>query len=96
VEHILPQYEDIYFETIMKNLHSDGICIVGTPNITASTYASECSRMGHINLFSQERLSDTLKKYFHQAFSFGMNDEIVHTGYAPMAHYIFCLACHKK
>lgn len=96
IEHILPEYEELYFETIMNNLEKDGMCIVGTPNITASAYASEMSKMGHVNMYSQERLVGVMKQYFHQAFAFGMNDEIVHTGYAPMAHYIFCLGCHRK
>ncbi|NGX59978.1 MAG: Ubiquinone biosynthesis O-methyltransferase [Chlamydiae bacterium] len=96
VEHILPQYEETYFETVIKNLDSDGICMIGTPNETSSPYASEYSKLGHVNLFSQQRLAAAIKKYFHQAFSFGLNDEIVHTGYAPMAHYLLCVGCHKK
>ncbi len=96
IEHILPEYEDIYFQTIMDNLDANGMCIIGTPNITSAPYASEMSQIGHVNMYSQERLAAALKKYFHQVFSFGMNDEIVHTGYAPMAHYIFCVCCHKK
>jgi hypothetical protein len=39
---------------------------------------------------------DTLQalmiRYFENVFMFGMNDEIVHTGYAPMCHYIWALA----
>ena len=80
----------------MDNLDANGMCIIGTPNITSAPYASEMSQIGHVNMYSQERLAAALKKYFHQVFSFGMNDEIVHTGYAPMAHYIFCVCCHKK
>jgi len=25
-----------------------------------------------------------------------MNDEVVHTGFAPMAHYVMVLCCGKK
>ena len=25
-----------------------------------------------------------------------MNDEVVHTGFAPMAHYLFAVCCQKK
>jgi hypothetical protein len=25
-----------------------------------------------------------------------MNDEVVHTGYAPMAHYLLILCCGKR
>ncbi len=96
IEHILPEYEDLYFQTILNNLTENGICVIGTPNITAAPYASKASEMGHVNLYSQERLKTELKKYFHQVFPFGMNDETMHTGFGSMAHYLICVACHKK
>lgn len=96
VEHIYPQHEALYFETIAKNLKKEGRAIIGTPNITAAPYASEASNLGHVNLFRQERLKATLEQYFHHVFPFGINDEIVHTGYSPMAHYVICLACQRK
>ncbi|QVL57840.1 MAG: methyltransferase domain-containing protein [Simkaniaceae bacterium] len=96
VEHILPEYENLYFETVVKNLTSNGIAVIGTPNITASPYASKASELGHVNLFTQERLISKLKESFHQVLPFGINDEIVHTGFSSMAHYLVCVACHKK
>jgi hypothetical protein len=27
---------------------------------------------------------------------FSMNDEVIHTGYYPMAHYLMALACHRR
>jgi hypothetical protein len=27
--------------------------------------------------------------YFRNVFMFGMNDEVVHTGYGPMCHYLW-------
>jgi 2-polyprenyl-3-methyl-5-hydroxy-6-metoxy-1,4-benzoquinol methylase len=96
VEHIYPKHEKVYFETIMNNLSEDGIAIIGTPNITSASYASKASQLGHVNLFSQNRLKETLEGYFHNVFPFGMNDETLHTGYAPMCHYIFCLACNRR
>jgi len=96
IEHILPQQEKKLFKTIVNNLHNDGFCLIGTPNITASKYQSEPSRVGHVNLFSAQRLRDTMKKYFKNVFLFGMNDEVVHTGFYPMCHYIIALGCGKK
>jgi len=96
VEHIYSDHEKTYFDTIFNNLSENGICVVGTPNSTSSVYASEASMLGHVNLFSQQRLIEVMKNYFHQVFCFGINDEIVHTGFAPMAHYLICIGCHKK
>ncbi len=93
VEHILAIHENEYFDTLHKNLTAHGVCVVGTPNITSDCYASLGSKMGHVNLFSQERLQETLGKYFAHVFPFGMNDEVVHTGFAPMSHYLICVCC---
>jgi len=96
VEHIQPDSESRFFETIVKNLGSDGIGIVGTPNITSVPYASPASQAGHVNMFSAQRLKSTMEHYFHNVFIFGINDEIVHTGFAAMAHYLICLGCYLK
>jgi len=68
----------------------------GTPNETASCYASEFSKIGHVNLFTAERLTELLCAYFHNVFLFGMNDEVLHTGFHPMCHYLLALGCSKK
>jgi cyclopropane fatty-acyl-phospholipid synthase-like methyltransferase len=96
IEHIAPENEGRFFETVTANLKPDSYCIIGTPNITASQYASEQSRKGHVNLFSAERLRDAVSKYFKNVFTFGMNDEVVHTGFYPMSHYLFVLGCSKR
>ncbi len=96
IEHIPAEQEGLFFRTVIDNMGEDGICIVGTPNITASAYASPASQIGHINLYSADRLASVFRKYFHTVFQFGINDEVVHTGYAPMAHYIVCVGCYKK
>lgn len=96
VEHILPEFEEMYFSTAVNNLHRDGICVIGTPNITSSPYASECSKLGHVNMYTQEQLVKVLRQYFHQVLPFGMNDEVVHTGYAAMSHYLICVCFNKK
>ena len=41
-------------------------------------------------------LKKTMQVHFHNVFMFLMNDEVVHTGYHPMAHYIIALGAHKK
>jgi len=96
IEHIPKESEKEMFEGIVNNLSNDGYCIVGTPNITASVYASSPSKVGHINLFDAERLRDAMSKYFKNVFMFGMNDEVVHTGFYPMCQYLLVIGCNKK
>lgn len=96
IEHIPLELEDGFFRTALDNMGGDGVLIVGTPNITASAHASPFSQLGHINLYSADRLAATFKRYFHTVFQFGMSDEVVHTGYAAMAHYIICVGCYRK
>jgi 2-polyprenyl-3-methyl-5-hydroxy-6-metoxy-1,4-benzoquinol methylase len=96
IEHILPEHETSFLDTLADNLAADGFCIIGTPNETASVYASERSRVGHVNLYTADRLTRSLRRYFHNVFIFGMNDEVVHTGFHPMCHYLFALACGKR
>lgn len=96
VEHIMPDVEHRFFEAVVANLHADGIAVIGTPNATSAAYASAASQAGHVNLFDHKRLRTTMERHFHNVFLFSMNDEIVHTGYAPMAHFLFAVACNKK
>lgn len=96
IEHIFLENESLFFQTVYKNLKEDGIVVIGTPNKTAEAYASEASNAGHVNLYTQERLQKKLLEYFHQALCFGINDEVVHTGFGNMCHYLFCVAFHKR
>lgn len=96
IEHIEPENENLFLETVLDNLNDNGFAVIGTPNITASPYASEASMIGHINLYDHQRLKDLFRKGFYNVFLFGMNDEVVHTGFLPMCHYIFIVACNKR
>jgi len=53
------------------------------------------SKIGHINLYSYDRLRSFMEKYFYHVFMFSMNDEVVHTGFGAMAHYIFAVGVDK-
>ena len=96
IEHIYPNREKQFFRQACASLSRYGICIVGTPNKTAATYASATSRIGHINLYTGDRIQETLQKYFHRTFLFGVNDEVVHTGFHDMAHYLIGIGVCKK
>lgn len=96
IEHIPRDMENRYCGVLADSLKYDGVAIVGTPSIMMSPYASETSKAGHINLYDHKRLYELMAKYFYNVFIFSMNDEVVHTGFAPMACYIFALCCNKK
>ena len=61
------------------------------PSLESQIYASEGSKIGHVNCQSGDVLKNNLKKYFHNVFIFSMSDEVVHTGFTPMAHYLLAL-----
>lgn len=96
LEHIEPEREKFFLDNLYKAVAEHGIAIIGMPNIYASVYASFISRQGHINLKNAESLKKCLNPYFHNIFIFSMNDEVVHTGFTPMAHYIIALCAAKK
>ena len=73
---------------IIKTLKDHGVFIVGMPSLESQVYASEANRLSHINCQSSEQLTRKLKEYFHHVFSFGMNDEVLHTGFGKMCHYL--------
>lgn len=96
IEHLDAPIEKAFMENSVGCLKKDGVYILGTPNITADKYATERSRIQHINLKSHKTLRSLLEKYFTNVFVFSMNDEVVHTGYYPMAHYLFAIGVGKK
>jgi SAM-dependent methyltransferase len=92
LEHVSPDAEATVVEHIVRCLRDDGVLITGTPNRTASQYASPASEALHINLKTMDELRALMERYFTNVFMFGMNDEVLHTGFAPMCHYIWSLA----
>lgn len=91
IEHIPQKNETTFIKNIVSSLVDDAVLIVGTPNITANEYASPASKEGHINLKSADTLKQLLLQSFHNVFIFSMNDEVVHTGYSPMSHYLLAM-----
>lgn len=91
IEHLNPRQE----EQVMKNMvasyakKEDAVMIIGTPNLSAAKYASPQSEALHINLKSYDTLKELLGRYFYNVFMFDMNDEVLHTGYAPMCQYLW-------
>ena len=91
IEHIYPLHEDAFMAKIAGALEPNGTLVIGTPNITSDQYASAVSRRGHVNLFDADRLQELALRHFNSVFLFSANDEVVHTGFSPMAHYLIAL-----
>lgn len=96
IEHIPPEKEAAFMQNIASSLKDDAVCIIGCPNKTAEKYASEGSRLAHVNLKRGAELKELMLEYFEYAFLFGMNDEVLHTGYSDMAHYVICMGVGRK
>jgi SAM-dependent methyltransferase len=96
IEHIRAEDEDRFMAHIVQSLTGLGVCIIGTPSLESQTHASAGSKAGHINCKNAQGLRDLMLRHFHEAFIFSMNDEVVHTGFYAMAHYLFALAVGKR
>ncbi len=96
LEHITEADEDKFIKNIIASLSKTGVAIFGMPSLESQAYASPQSKAGHVNCKSGEALKQTLERYFSTVFIFSMNDEVVHTGFYPMAHYLLAVACHRR
>jgi 2-polyprenyl-3-methyl-5-hydroxy-6-metoxy-1,4-benzoquinol methylase len=96
IEHIPVDQERLFLRHLRDSLSEDGVLIIGTPSLESQAYASPQSKIGHVNCKSGRTLKALLEQYFHAVFLFSMNDEVVHTGFYPMAHYLFALCCRPK
>ena len=96
LEHILPKDEDIFIKNSIASINENGIFIAGMPSVESQLYASKQSKEGHVNCKSGEKFKEEMKKYFHNVFLFSMNDEVIHTGFAPMSQYVIVLCTGKK
>lgn len=95
-EHIPPERETLFIRNILASLSPEGKLLVGIPSKTSQKFASASSRVGHVNCKDGPELRELFLRFFHQVHSFSMNDEIVHTGFPGMAHYLFVLASGQR
>lgn len=96
IEHIEPKVEKKFTGNIVQSLTPHGALVLGCPSIQSQTYASPPSKAGHVNCKDGAGMKALLSHFFHNVFVFSMNDEVVHTGYFPMAHYLIGLGCGRK
>lgn len=96
IEHIAQADEDRFIRNIVASVDAPGVVMIGLPSLESQAYASPLSKVGHVNCKSAPDLRALMLKYFHDVFIFSMNDEIVHTGFYPLAHYLFALCVGKR
>ena len=98
----LPYYDAVYCldlfehiadeELLLTRLYSCApVCVIGTPSLESQKYASKLSIEGHVNCKSGEELRASCLNHWTHVFMFSANDEVVHTGFSPMAHYLFAV-----
>jgi 2-polyprenyl-3-methyl-5-hydroxy-6-metoxy-1,4-benzoquinol methylase len=96
LEHIPKKSEDIFLTNFCLSLKDNGCAVIGMPSLESQIHASPGSREGHVNCKSGNELQALLFQYFDHVFLFSMNDEVVHTGFSKMAHYLLALCISPK
>jgi 2-polyprenyl-3-methyl-5-hydroxy-6-metoxy-1,4-benzoquinol methylase len=96
LEHINPADEPVFMSNLVGSLAPHGAVVLGMPSLESQAYASPNSKAGHVNCKSLPDFKQMMARYFHNVFMFSMNDEVVHTGYHRMAHYLLALGCEGK
>jgi hypothetical protein len=91
LEHTHPSEQGSFLSNIYSSLTPYGVAIFGMPSTESQVYASAGSKAGHVNCQSGEELKKNPKEYFQDVFIFSMSNEVVHTGFTPMAHYLLAL-----
>jgi 2-polyprenyl-3-methyl-5-hydroxy-6-metoxy-1,4-benzoquinol methylase len=96
LEHIPREQENLFLGNMAASLQEHGICIVGSPSLESQPYASPPSKAGHVNCKSGPEMREVMSRFYHNVLLFSMNDEVMHTGYHAMAHYLFAVCCGPK
>lgn len=96
LEHIPEEFEDRFVQNALQSLLPNGAAIIGMPSLESQKYASPQSKEGHVNCKSGKIFKRFMEKYFNNVFLFSMNDEVVHTGFSPMAHYLLAVCSNLK
>ncbi len=96
LEHIAPLDEEAFLTNALAPLEDTGVAIIGIPSLESQVHASPQSRAGHANCKSGGDFKKAMERYFNSVFIFSMNDEVVHTGYFPMAQYLLAVCAHLR
>lgn len=87
LEHIPSHRENDFLRNVTASLVPHGTLIVGVPSLESAQYGSRLSKESHINCKTEQGLREVMRWHFKTVLMFGMNDEVVHTGFGPMCHY---------
>jgi 2-polyprenyl-3-methyl-5-hydroxy-6-metoxy-1,4-benzoquinol methylase len=96
IEHIPAEKERLFVGNMVQSLNPNGMALLGSPSLHSQAYASPGSKAGHINCKDEQGMRSLMGQFFHNVFIFSMNDEVIHTGFTPMAHYLWALGCHRR
>jgi len=96
LEHVEASDEDLFLRNLCASLIPDALVVIGMPSLESQTHACSASKEGHVNCKTGEGLRETLGRHFAQVLSFSMNDEVVHTGFEPMAHYLLTVCSQPR
>lgn len=96
LEHISKSDEERFLGNIVHSLVNEGVLLIGTPSLESQVHASKYSKEGHVNCKSHKELRQLMLHFFHNVFIFSMNDEVVHTGFYPMAQYLIALCAGRR
>jgi 2-polyprenyl-3-methyl-5-hydroxy-6-metoxy-1,4-benzoquinol methylase len=96
LEHVPPDKAGLFMDNLTASLVPEAALIVGVPSLASQEHASPQSRAGHVNCMDHETLKSLMERSFRHVFLFSMHDEVVHTGFYPMANYLLALCCQKR
>ena len=96
IEHIPVADEKKFLGNVAASLLPNGVVILGCPSIHSQAYASPPSKEGHVNCKDGPGLRSLVSTFFHNVLLFSMNDEVVHTGFTPMAHYLIAIGVGQR
>lgn len=87
LEHVPVTEESAFLKSVSALLESQGTFIAGIPSIESQAFTSSENAMGHVNCKSTADYTKLLKLFFNTVLVFGMNDEVLHTGFVKMRSY---------
>jgi 2-polyprenyl-3-methyl-5-hydroxy-6-metoxy-1,4-benzoquinol methylase len=91
IEHLMHTDQHAFLANLRGSLLNAGIAIIGAASIESRIKAEDDDGRGFVNCKNGAELKALLGRYFEKVFLFSMNDDVVQTGYSPMAEYLFVM-----